>query len=445
MILLLNPWIHDFAAYDMWMMPLGLLHIGKLLELSGFEIIYHDLLQTDRNRRKPSGEGKIWSTPIEKSAPLKGIKRKFKRYGESPEEFIRFLQSLREPPSVVLITSKMTYWYTGVQETIEVLRSQFPNVKVILGGSYAMLLPEHARARSGADYVVSNTSLREIDKILSNLLNFNVNLSKINEKFDFYNISISLLNEVRYLPLLTTIGCPFRCSYCASPVLFSSIKIFSPKSTVENIIALSDFYNVRDIVIFDDAFLHNRTHAKEILYLLEGRGFKIHTPNALHARFIDDEIAELIKSAGFKTIRLGFETVNEVFQKESGGKVTTQEFSHAVRSLHRAGFRQDEIGVYLMAGLPGQRSDEVREGIDFVFDAGATPKIVEYSPVPRTPMFLQAKKFSRYDLEEPLYQNNSIFPCEWEGFTLDQLQEIKFEVQQKLKNSGSVDCPFETC
>ena len=37
-ILLVNPWIHDFSAYDLWMKPLGLLYIGSLLRLRGFAI-----------------------------------------------------------------------------------------------------------------------------------------------------------------------------------------------------------------------------------------------------------------------------------------------------------------------------------------------------------------------------------------------------------------------
>jgi hypothetical protein len=34
-ILLINPWIHDFAAYDFWLKPLGLLYLGGLLRQNG--------------------------------------------------------------------------------------------------------------------------------------------------------------------------------------------------------------------------------------------------------------------------------------------------------------------------------------------------------------------------------------------------------------------------
>ncbi len=79
-----------------------------------------------------------------------------------------------------------------------------------------------------------------------------------------------------------------------------------------------------------------------------------------------------------------------------------------------------------MAGLPGQRVGEVEESIAFVREAGAKPILVEYSPIPHTPLFEKAKSFSQFDIEnEPLFQNNSLFPCQWDGFTLTDFRKLK--------------------
>ena len=43
-ILLVNPWIHDFAAYDFWAKPLGLMTLGGLLREHGARISYLDCL-----------------------------------------------------------------------------------------------------------------------------------------------------------------------------------------------------------------------------------------------------------------------------------------------------------------------------------------------------------------------------------------------------------------
>ena len=79
-----------------------------------------------------------------------------------------------------------------------------------------------------------------------------------------------------------------------------------------------------------------------------------------------------------------------------------------------------------MVGLPGQRVGEAEESIAFVQETGARPILVEYSPIPHTSLFERAKQVSQFDLEnEPLYQNNSILPCQWEGFTMADYRRLK--------------------
>ena len=98
------------------------------------------------------GRGPYQKTRIPKPTGLDDVPRYFSRYGIKPEWFRIDLQNLH-PPDLVLMTSMMTYWYPGVQETIKHLRSVWPQVPIALGGIYARLCPDHARNRSGADHV----------------------------------------------------------------------------------------------------------------------------------------------------------------------------------------------------------------------------------------------------------------------------------------------------
>ena len=43
-ILLINPWIYDFAAYDFWLKPLGLLYLGSLLRQNSHQVHFIDCL-----------------------------------------------------------------------------------------------------------------------------------------------------------------------------------------------------------------------------------------------------------------------------------------------------------------------------------------------------------------------------------------------------------------
>jgi radical SAM superfamily enzyme YgiQ (UPF0313 family) len=204
---------------------------------------------------------------------------------------------------------------------------------------------------------------------------------------------------------------------------------------IEELVYWHKTFGVKEFAFYDDALLIQP--AAHILPILQGvRGEKLscrfHAPNALHVKFIEREVADFLHRAGFKTIRLGFETSNETLQSETGGKVNNQDFRRAVDNLKKAGYTGQEIGVYLMAGLPGQRREEVEDSIAFVIAAGARPILVEYSPIPGTALFEKARQMSPFDLEkEPLFQNNSLLPCRWEGFTWEDFHRLKKKSKER--------------
>jgi len=65
-VLLVNPWIYDFAAYDLWLRPYGLLRLGGLLRTRGYRVALLDLLDPfhpelpRRPRRKAFGTGHFY-------------------------------------------------------------------------------------------------------------------------------------------------------------------------------------------------------------------------------------------------------------------------------------------------------------------------------------------------------------------------------------------------
>jgi hypothetical protein len=64
-ILLINPWITDFATYNLWIKLLGLLYVASFLRARGFRITLLDCLKF-RTKRKMYGDGKFHKTIIEK-------------------------------------------------------------------------------------------------------------------------------------------------------------------------------------------------------------------------------------------------------------------------------------------------------------------------------------------------------------------------------------------
>jgi len=434
-ILLVNPWIHDFAAYDFWAKPLGLLTLAALLRTHGLSLSYIDCLDRFHPRAPASdpfarcGRGPYLKTRIAKPKGLEDVQRTFSRYGIRPRWLRKDLEAL-PPPDLILITSLMTYWYSGVQETITILRELFPKKAIILGGIYASLCERHALKNSGADDIFCGPAEDALLDLVAQYTSFTATPRFNSHKLDSYPYpALDMQNRINYVPLLTSRGCPYKCAYCASHFLNPKRMWRSPHSVLEELKFWQRSYPIRDFVLYDDAFLVNaEQHALPLLekIIQAELNLRFHTPNALHIRGINAQTARLLFRAGFKTIRLGLETTEFDHRESIDCKVTENDFKHAAGYLKEAGFEKTQVGAYLLMGLPGQELPVVERSIRAVQATGITPVLAYYSPIPHTAMWQKAVAASRYDLEaDPIFTNNSLIPCWPEAFNWETVSALK--------------------
>jgi radical SAM superfamily enzyme YgiQ (UPF0313 family) len=437
-VLLVNPWIHDFAAYDYWAKPYGLLWIAAWLRRCGFEVDYLDCLnrfhphgpQSDPGAR--FGRGPYLKKRLPTPAILDDIPRTYSRYGIDPAWLYADLKDLARPDAI-LLTCLMTYWYPGLLETIDLIRRVFPDTPLALGGIYPRLWPQHAARLPGIDQVLPGCAPQEIIEAIGDLSGFRPDLGFDPWQLDDYPWpAFDLQSSINYLPLLTSLGCPYRCDYCAASFLNPRWQVRSPASVLAEIAYWHQRFRVRDFVFYDDALL---TNAEEhIIPILEGVlhrrwQLRFHTPNALHIRGLSPAVAALLHRSGFQTLRLGLETAAFDQDTRHDRKLTKQEFDKAVRTLRRVGFADRHLGAYLLAGLPGQSRRELADSIRTVRASGIIPIIAHFTPIPHTALWPQAVAASRYDLEaDPLFSNNAIWPCQKEPFSWRQMAWLKGQI-----------------
>ncbi|MCD6569735.1 MAG: B12-binding domain-containing radical SAM protein [Deltaproteobacteria bacterium] len=440
-VLLINPWIYDFAAYDMWARPLGLLYIGSILKKNGCNLYFIDCLNTShpymkgkKPKRKPGGDGKFYREIIPKPDPLRDIPRYYSRYGITPEAFCHDLSKVARDRriDVALITSMMTYWYPGVFDVIKIVKQMLPGVPVVLGGIYATLCNTHARKFSGADYIITHEGEIDILKLLAKLWHTKpVFVPEIADLDSYPYPCFDLIPDLRYVCIQTSRGCPFRCTYCASHLLTRYMRRRDPIKVVDEIECWNKKFYVKNFAFYDDSLLygHGDFAIKMLKEIIKRElSCKFYCPNGLHARAINGEIASLMKDAGFERVCLGFETSDTKRQVETGAKTTTKELINSINCLHRAGYGTEDIRAYILCGLPYQDADDIKKAIDIVRSCGARPVIAEYSPIPNTGLWKDALKISPYPIDkEPLFQNNSLLPCQWEGLTYDMYKQLKIE------------------
>ena len=435
-VLLVNPWIHDFAAYDYWAKPMGLLLLAGILRHSGVRVSYIDCLDRFHPKAKnldPSkrhGRGPYLKTTLPNPKGLEDIPRRFSRYGILKEWFIEDLTGLSSP-DLIFVTSLMTYWYPGVFDTIFLLRQFFPQTPVILGGIYATLCKDHAKKYSGADRVVSGPGIHRVLDLVEKFTGFKTVAGFDPENMNTWPLpAFDLQHEIPYIPLLTSMGCPFSCTYCASKILNPHHMRKSPQNVMDEILFWHHTFGTTDFAFYDDALLiQPENHVIPLLQkIIESNlNLRFHTPNALHVREISANVAGLMYRAGFETIRLGVETASfSSREKYLDRKLTETDFKKAVQNLKNAGFLKHQIGAYLLVGLPNESKEELKSAIEMVKSAGITPVLAHYTPIPQTALWPAAVKASRYDLaSDPIFTNNAISPCRKKPFSWREISHLK--------------------
>lgn len=382
-----------------------------------------------RLKARPDGRGPFPKEEIPKPNVLKDVPRKYSRYG-IPLSIFRHELDQVPLPNLVLVTCTMTYWYPGVQMVVELIREKFGQVPVILGGIYASLMPEHARNTSGADIVFQGPAEKGILSLIRDVLGDNSCPANQFETIDEIPWpDFSFLRDKDTLPLLTSRGCPFKCSFCAAPLLFQNFEQRSPSSVVAEIEHHYRQQKVRNIAFYDDALLLNKD--RHISYILKEiikkeLPLSFHTPNGLHVREIDSELASLFKQANFQSLFLSQESFDEKMLEDSCSKVSSDDLENALVNLEKAGYRREETSVYLMVGLPKQEVSGIRESIFQVQRLGAVPRLAYFSPVPGTKEWRNLVEKGCLDQNaDPLLHNKLVFPYYWGNISPQEFESLK--------------------
>jgi hypothetical protein len=421
-ILLVNPPIYDFAAYDFWLKPYGLLGVAGPLrgqaEFSLFDFL-NPQSAIPHPQSDPWGRGRFPCEQIESPVPLKHIPRYFRRFGVPRVLFADYLKE-RGPFDFVLVQTMMTYWYPGISEVLEDIRSAWPDARIILGGNYTTLCTDHA-CGLGADLVVVGSDLRPLWQFLE--MTPDAGQPALWEAYE----------RLRVGAIKITDGCPFRCSYCSVPRTYGG---FQPRPLERSLAELQLLAGrgVENVAFYDDALLFD---ADQVLVpflteiLRRGLHVNLHTPNALNARFLTADLADLMVRAGFKTFYLGFESASRQWQQGTGGKVFSDELARAVDHLLSAGADPVDITAYQIIGHPQSDVQELETSMRFVHGLGIRGMLADFSPIPGTPDGEACRRW--VDLDEPLMHNKTAFPILRLGF--DEVNRLK-DMQRALNRSA---------
>ena len=213
----------------------------------------------------------------------------------------------RKKPDLVYVTSLFTYAWRPVHESVQFYKKLFPDTKVILGGIYASLMPEHAKL-SGADEVYVG----------------------LFEPAEDLMPAYDLVPDWDGSIIFSSRGCIRNCPFCAVPRLEGGIS--HVKYSIKHLI-----YPGHTRVILWDNNILAAPNWRYIFDELHELGLTVDFNQGLDARLINDEVAEKLSKLKIPLIRLAYDQ-----------KGVYKFLKRAVETLSAYGFRRRDILVYTL-------------------------------------------------------------------------------------------------
>jgi len=328
------------------------------------------------------------------------------------------------------------------------------NIPVIMGGPHVTFLPDEALEHS--DFVIRGEGEIAFQKFLE-VIETKGNFNKVpnlswkdgdtiihNEKaesctdldtlpFPDYSLvkgKTLFMAGKRILPLQTSRGCPFDCSFCSVTGMFG--RKYRYRST-ENILAEMRLHNKKRnyFFIYDDNFMANPRRARELLKAMAQEKFKFKWSTQVRTDVAQNpDLIELMKKAGCHTVFIGFESVNPHSLKSIQKKQSVEDMNLAARTFRKAGINVH--GMFIL-GLDDDKPSTVRETIRFAKkNLISSAQFLILAPLPGTRQYDSLKSegrilftdWSLYDAHHVVYDPKN--------FTMVALQKAQILTHKKF-------------
>jgi len=432
-------------------LPLGLAYIAAVLRDDGHKVEVVDALGLAPEQMIPDGD--IW------------------RLGLTPEQII---ERIPADTQTIGVTSMWSYSWPIVRELIHKIRAAFPAVPIVCGGEHFTAVPDLSMEQAPIDYIVMGEGeetaialFRAIElklditvipgvahrgadgKIVKNPRRDRIrNIDELPwpawELFDVEAYSSNrLVSGIYYgktVPILATRGCPYQCTYCSSPNMWTT-RWFArtPKDVVDEIESYHKRYGATNFPFQDLTAILKREWVVEFCREIETRGLKINwqLPAGTRSEIIDEEVARLLVRSGCKSLDFAPESGSERTRAHMKKMLTDEKLFRAVHASVKAGLN---VGAFFVLAYPTDEVEDMkatvrlaarlgRAGIDDV-SAGF------FFPLPSTEITRQLEKEGRvrYDdafLKLPIYVHNKFLSDDRrfnEHFTAKQLTKWKYKV-----------------
>jgi len=417
-ILLINP---KFENANSFWIPLGLAYIASYLEKNSFDVkvIDANVLQIDD----------------EKVADL-----------------------IEKKPDIVGISAMTSVIYSA-WEIAKSIKQKFPETLIVLGGPHPTILPEESLKNGFIDIVVVGEGEETMNEIAASFRDKTLKLNEIkgiayktnSGKIEFTEARplIENLDKLpfparhlfpalkKYVPeackkmpmatVLTSRGCPYRCTFCYAGIFGKKFRSRSPENIVAEIEHLKKDFGIKEFHICDDNFFLDGKRVLRFCELLKER--KINLPWAcvggLRVNLVEKspELLELMAKTGCYRTAIGIESGNQQILNNIQKDITLEQVRKAVKILNKAKILV--CGLF-MIGNYGENEKTVDDTIKFAKSLSIDyAEFMTATPYPGTKLYDQVLEKGHLlikDWGEFNLWTGAVF--EWDNLTKKQIDRL---------------------
>jgi radical SAM superfamily enzyme YgiQ (UPF0313 family) len=179
-----------------------------------------------------------------------------------------------------------------------------------------------------------------------------------------------VLRKLPFAPIITTRGCPYRCTFCAGFRVTGRTIRHRPLALVwEEIDLLVREYGVREIHIEDDNFTFDAEYAKAFCREALGRDHRLcfSTPNGVRLDTLDHQLLDLMKRAGWYVVHCGIESGSDRVLSSAKKALSTKVIREKLAMIKSHGL---PVAGYFIIGLPGETREDIEKTISFSLSSG---------------------------------------------------------------------------
>lgn len=182
--------------------------------------------------------------------------------------------------------------------------------------------------------------------------------------------SLIKTKKLRFLPLFTSRGCPYTCTFCFH--FDKSYITYSINYVVEYIKFLKKKYNINALYIIDDLFILNRKRTIELCERISNANLNLYFfGSGGKTSLITSDMLQSMKKAGFIRFSYGIESGSQKILDIMQKKTTVEENLKAIKLTDKAGIPSF---ANLVFGLPGENYQTLKETKKMLIKANLNTK-----------------------------------------------------------------------